>query len=202
MRMKSFTAVVVGCLAAVVTLSACNKEAAKPARTDQATADGTSREDAKAARKAAKQAARAGRDGGDSFDNSAPVDTTGIDASVKWASNRRNTAQENVAKQFRRNGEDFGAANANDYAAKASAFVSHPPAGVKTAVRGNGDKLFYDPASNTFAVMNKRGLPKTMFKPRDGAAYWTQQLATLNDFGKGRRNKQARGDNTGSDDNG
>jgi hypothetical protein len=195
MQIRSFAAAAVGCAAAVLALSACNREASKPARSDQGVATSASPGVDGAGR-------RAQQGGGDSFDNRAPVDTSGIDASVKWASNRKFTAQENVARQFRRNGSDFDAADANDYAAKAAAFVANPPAGAKTAVRGNGDKLFYDAASNTFAVMNRRGLPKTMFKPRDGGAYWTQQLATLDDFGKGRRNRQARNADTGSDDNG
>jgi pyocin large subunit-like protein len=196
MQIRSFTAAAIGCAAAALALSACNREATRPARTDASVAtSGSLGEDTAGAQRQARR-------GGDSFGNRAPIDTSGIDASVKWASNRKFTAQENVARQFRRNGPDFGAADANDYAAKASAFVGHPPAGTKTAVRGTGDKLFYDAASNTFAVMNRRGLPKTMFKPRDGGAYWTQQLATLNDFGKGRRNRQARNTDTGSDDNG
>jgi uncharacterized lipoprotein NlpE involved in copper resistance len=201
MRLKSFTAAVVGCAVVALALAGCDRQAAKPARSEQATADGTSQLDTRAERKAAKRAMREGRGGGGDADDGDVVDTAGIDASVRWAANRKKTAQEAVAKQFSRNGSDFGATSANDYAAKANAFVSNPPAGVKTAVRGNGDKLLYDPKSNTFAVVNRKGLPKTMFKPDDGPAYWTQQQATLNEYGKGRRNRQAR--NTGgSDDNG
>ncbi len=41
--------------------------------------------------------------------------------------------------------------------------------------RTNGDKLFYHPKSNTFAVQNQQGVPKTMFKPNDGMQYWNAQ---------------------------
>ena len=41
--------------------------------------------------------------------------------------------------------------------------------------RQNGDRLIYDPRANVFAVVSKDGAPRTMFKPRDGAAYWAQQ---------------------------
>jgi pyocin large subunit-like protein len=43
--------------------------------------------------------------------------------------------------------------------------------------RSNGDALLYDAKTNTFAVVTKAGAPRTMFKPRDGAAYWEQQVA-------------------------
>ena len=41
----------------------------------------------------------------------------------------------------------------------------------------NGDDLLYDVKTNTFAVVTKAGAPRTMFKPRDGATYWRQQLS-------------------------
>jgi uncharacterized lipoprotein NlpE involved in copper resistance len=210
MRLKPIPTALAACAAALLALSACDRQADKPARADGSVADATTALDGKAARKAAKRAAReARRGGGDDYaandtagaGGGAGVDAGAIPSSVRWASNRKNSAQEQVAKQFRRNGSDFGATSAADYAAKVNAFVSKPPAGAKTATRGNGDKLFYDPASNTFAVVNRRGLPKTMFKPDDGATYWQQQLAELNNYGKGRRDRQARRGG-GSDDNG
>ena len=41
--------------------------------------------------------------------------------------------------------------------------------------RKNGDTLFYDPKGNVFAVANKDGAPRTMFKPDEGMAYWEKQ---------------------------
>jgi pyocin large subunit-like protein len=98
-----------------------------------------------------------------------------INGRPMWAANRRHSAQDNAAYQFRRNGHDFGSASEDQYVAAAHAFIAHPPAGVQTITRPNGDRLIYDPAANTFAVVTSAGAPRTLFKPRTGAAYWTQQ---------------------------
>jgi len=93
-----------------------------------------------------------------------------------WAANKNHTAQENADYQFGKNGKDFGASTEADYVAKVHAFVDAPPGGIQKVERSNGDALLYDAKSNTFAVVSKTGAPRTMFKPRDGAAYWTQQV--------------------------
>ena len=93
-----------------------------------------------------------------------------------WAANKKHTAQENADYQFGKNGRDFGALTEADYVAKTHAFVDRPPAGVQKVSRSNGDSLLYDARSNTFAVVTKDGAPRTMFKPRDGATYWRQQV--------------------------
>ena len=92
-----------------------------------------------------------------------------------WTSNRRNSADENLDRIYRRNGEAFGASDAGDFAGKAQAFIDAPPGGTETISRVNGDTLYYHAASNTFAVANRDGVPRTMFKPDDGAAYWAEQ---------------------------
>ncbi|HWA61783.1 MAG TPA: hypothetical protein VG939_10430, partial [Caulobacteraceae bacterium] len=79
--------------------------------------------------------------------------------------------------QFGKNGADFAAANEDDYIVKAHAFVDNPPAGAETLNRRNGDRLIYDGRANVFAVVTKDGAPRTMFKPKDGPAYWAQQKA-------------------------
>lgn len=93
-----------------------------------------------------------------------------------WAANRRHGADENAEYQFNRDGADFGAKSVDDFVDKVHAFVDHPPAGAYSLVRSNG-KLLYDPKANVFAVVTKDGAPRTMFKPRDGAAYWDEQKA-------------------------
>ena len=92
-----------------------------------------------------------------------------------WAANKKHSAQENADYHFKRDGDAVGAANEDDFLTKVHAFVDHPPQGVETLTRSNGDKLMYDPKSNLFAVVDKDGAPRTLFKPRDGAAYWAQQ---------------------------
>ena len=100
--------------------------------------------------------------------------------------NRRETVDAKVARLFERNGADFGAASAEDYLAKVQAFSTRPPAGTERAERPNGDVLLYHAATNTFAVVSRDGVAKTMFKPRDGAAYWTEQKAGAPTFGRAR----------------
>jgi hypothetical protein len=92
-----------------------------------------------------------------------------------WAANKKHTAQENADYHFKRDGEAMGATSEEDFLTKVHAFVDNPPKGVETLDRSNGDKLMYDSKANLFAVVDKDGAPRTLFKPRDGAAYWAQQ---------------------------
>jgi pyocin large subunit-like protein len=62
--------------------------------------------------------------------------------------------------------------NAKQYVEAAWDFVTNPPVGVLSKTRANGDVLLYDATSNIFAVKNAQGVPRTMFKPTDGAAYF------------------------------
>ncbi len=100
--------------------------------------------------------------------------------------NRRETVDAKVARLFERNGADFGAATAEDYLAKVQAFTAGPPAGTDRVQRPNGDLLLYQATTNTFAVVSRDGVPKTMFKPREGAAYWAEQKAAAPNFGQRR----------------
>lgn len=102
-----------------------------------------------------------------------------------WASSRNHSATESADYHFKRDGADFGASDVADYVSKAHAFVGHPPRGTLRLERRNGDELLYDPRSNVFAVKTKDGAPRTMFKPRDGRAYWDQQVARENQSGRG-----------------
>lgn len=121
------------------------------------------------------------RQGGDPRDEAVPL----VNGKPMWAANRRHTAQENADYQFGKNGKDFGAATETDYVQKAHAFIDAPPSDVQKVERSNGDVLLYDPKSNTFAVEARSGAPRTLFKPRDGAAYWRQQVARQSDDERG-----------------
>ena len=44
-----------------------------------------------------------------------------------------------------------------------------------TKTNDRGDTLFYDPATNTFAVRDSDGEPRTFFRPDNGRAYWDRQ---------------------------
>jgi pyocin large subunit-like protein len=111
-----------------------------------------------------------------------------------WAANRTRTAEEAAQRGFDRFGGEFGATDVDDYVRKVHAFVGHPPEGAQTLQRANGDTLIYDPKGNVFAVVTKTGAPRTMFKPDDGEAYWTQQKS-----GGGRRTTASRERSSSSD---
>jgi hypothetical protein len=108
-----------------------------------------------------------------------------VDGKPMWAANRRHSAVENAQYQFSRNGQDFGAKTETDYVTKVHAFVENPPSDAETIDRPNGDKLIYEAKSNTFAVVTREGAPRTMFKPRDGATYWTEQKQRESDRAQG-----------------
>ena len=98
-----------------------------------------------------------------------------VDGKPMWSSSRKGSPEENAQRSFDRNGEDFGTSNLEAYVKKAHSFVGNPPAGTQKLKRTNGDVLFYDAKSNVFAVANKDGAPRAMFKPDQGGAYWEQQ---------------------------
>ena len=98
-----------------------------------------------------------------------------VDGKPMWSASRRFSAQENAERAFARNGADFGADNIGEFVDTAHNFVANPPKGTFTYARRNGDKLFYDPKGNVFAVASNAGAPRTMFKPDEGMAYWEEQ---------------------------
>ena len=55
--------------------------------------------------------------------------------------------------------------NSKQYVEATHSFVTKPPTGTLVKTRPNGDTLYYNPATNTFAVKRADGAPKTMFKP-------------------------------------
>jgi hypothetical protein len=92
-----------------------------------------------------------------------------------WSSNRKYSPEENARYHFERHGSEFGAKSYDDYMAMVHGFIHSPPDGTQSLKRNNGDTLFYDPNDNVFAVITKKGAPRTMFRPDNGAAYWNQQ---------------------------
>lgn len=100
--------------------------------------------------------------------------------------NRRESVDVKVQRLFDRNGADFGAKTAGEYLERLTSFTSSPPRGTERIKRANGDVLLYQASSNTFAVVAEDGTPRTMFKPRDGAAYWAEQKERAPTFGQRR----------------
>jgi len=100
--------------------------------------------------------------------------------------NRRETVDAKVTRLYERNGAAFGARSPEDYLARIKAFTESPPPGVDRVRRPNGDTLFYQASTNTFAVVSRDGTPRTMFKPDDGPAYWAEQKERAPTFGQSR----------------
>lgn len=93
-----------------------------------------------------------------------------------WSPGKTGNAVENAFGHFKKHGNEFPEfQNAKQYAEGAKKFFSDPPSGALTKTRANGDKLFYDPPTNTFGVQAADGAPKTMFRPDKGMDYWNKQ---------------------------
>jgi hypothetical protein len=75
---------------------------------------------------------------------------------------------------FRKHGAEFGYETAKQYLQGAQRLVSGE--GIETFVRASGDTLFYDAATNEFAVLSKEGVIRTYFKPERGIEYWLTQI--------------------------
>ena len=187
----------------LMALSACDGGSATPAR-DHAASVGT-----RSTTAYSDSGARSDRVSADAADpRREPVRL--VHGKPMWAANRRHSADENAEYQFNRDGADFGAKSVDDFVAKTHAFVDRPPASALTLTRNNGDKLIYDPKANVFAVVSKEGAPRTMFKPRDGAAYWDEQKQREADRANGggssnggyHRSYRARGSDRSQDDQG
>ena len=119
-----------------------------------------------------------------------------------WAANKKHSAQENANYHFKRDGDAVGATSEDDFLTKVHAFVDSPPKGTEVLTRSNGDRLMYDPKANLFAVVDKDGAPRTLFKPRDAAAYWDQQKDSLAKDADSDRPKRKSARRSTGDDNG
>lgn len=88
------------------------------------------------------------------------------DGSTFWSSTKDKTPVENAYSHSTKHGAEFPEyQNSVQYVQAAQDFVNNPPEGTLIKTRSNGDTLYYDPSSDTFAVKTKDGAPKTMFKP-------------------------------------
>lgn len=82
----------------------------------------------------------------------------------------------NAEEHWEKHGSEFPEFHSEmDYVRAANAFVHSPPPGTLIKHDARGDTLFYQPSTDTFAVMDRRGEPRTFFKPDNGMAYWNRQ---------------------------
>ena len=99
----------------------------------------------------------------------APVSTESRAASANGAAARQTWGRpETLPDHFARHGHDFNARDADDYAAKAAAFLQRAKTSGLPAKRdADGSIRVYDRATGTFAAYNANGTTKTFFKPGD-----------------------------------
>ena len=184
---------------ACVSLSACDQKlASQPAR-DHRSVDGlptsalASTGDGSASVGGSTQVER--------LQTSAPLPSAAptrlVDGKPMWADNRRHTAEENAEYQFQHHGQELGAANLDDFLAKAHRFTANPPPGALTLTRANGDHLMYDPKSGLFAVARSDGAPRLVSKPADGQALWDKQVEENKAGGPRRASTRTSGDGQG-----
>jgi pyocin large subunit-like protein len=103
------------------------------------------------------------------------ISDTRQDSGAAWSSGGVG-ARENAEHHWQKHGSEFSEFHsATEYENGVLEFVTHPPSGTLTKQRPNGDTLFYDPQSNTFAVATRDGVPRTFFRPDSGRAYWDRQ---------------------------
>lgn len=107
---------------------------------------------------------------------STPPPQVGVSSGhVVW-SHGRDGAVRNAEEHWEKHGAEFPEFHsAHDYEEGALRFVTHPPQGTLIKTNDRGDTLYYEPATNTFAVKDGRGEPRTFFRPDDGRAYWDRQ---------------------------
>ncbi len=83
-----------------------------------------------------------------------------------WTSTKNRTSVQNAFRHWKDHGHEFlTLQNAKQYAETARNFVKYPPLGTLTKTKVNGDMVFYHPTTNTFSVINRQGVPRTMYKP-------------------------------------
>lgn len=82
---------------------------------------------------------------------------------------------EKLLEHFQKHGSEFGYQTADEYLQGARSLTGGGT-GIETFTRANGDKLFYNTATNEFGVMSKDGIIRTYFKPVEGVDYWLSQI--------------------------
>ena len=70
---------------------------------------------------------------------------------------------------------EFGDITKEEYLALAQELVDTPGSQVLTKNSDDGDTLFYDPDTNSFAVVSGDGYLRTFFKPSSGQKYFDKQ---------------------------
>ena len=71
--------------------------------------------------------------------------------------------------------QEFGDITREEYMTLAQALVDTPGPKVQTKQNSDGDTLYYDADTNSFAVVSPDGFIRTFFKPSAGQSYYDRQ---------------------------
>jgi hypothetical protein len=83
-----------------------------------------------------------------------------------WSRTSKLSPVQNAFKHWRKHRAEFPEfQNAKQYVEGARRFFSRPPSGTLVKTRANGERVFYNPSSNTFGVQAADGTPMTLFRP-------------------------------------
>ena len=82
-----------------------------------------------------------------------------------WTPGRPGNPLRNLLEHFHKHGADFKAQNVHQYKNLANSFFRKPPPGTLQKVNKSGNIVQYNPNTNTFAVFEKSGVPRTLYKP-------------------------------------
>ncbi len=93
-----------------------------------------------------------------------------------WTPTDQLSESENMTYHYGEHSGDFpDVTTIWEYVRKTHEFINEPPDGVLAKIRENGDILLYHEETNTFAIRDVNGVPRTMFKPEPRIRYWNSQ---------------------------
>ncbi|MCK5884727.1 MAG: hypothetical protein KAG61_13635 [Bacteriovoracaceae bacterium] len=88
------------------------------------------------------------------------------DQSIIWSGGSRRDPLYNAQHHFDKHGKEFPEFKSSlEYVKFTHEFMTNPPDGTLHHLRYDGDQYFYHPETETFGVMNRDGVPKTLFRP-------------------------------------
>lgn len=76
---------------------------------------------------------------------------------------------------YNKHASEFGDISKEEYLKGADDLINNTSNDILTKTRTNGDSIFYNPATNEFAVKSVDDYIRTYFKPSDGIDYFNRQ---------------------------
>lgn len=93
-----------------------------------------------------------------------------------WSANGTRSSVENALHHWNKHGREFTELqNSKQYVEKAWIFLKSTSKDIFSKTRPNGKLLRYNQNTNVFGSYTKDGVPKTMFRPKNGIQYWDMQ---------------------------